>query len=242
MNIKLQNHCFKVFLFTCLAISVTSWASVFAPGWRGADKTVYVEWDTWTYRTTYPGDLIFTPDLTGFGAGTRKSFAPQAVQLAAPVTGGAAEILSTYNNRPGVLKLNTEGLYVNLPNFLPGEQYTRLRFEICYDDTYASFADFQVWGLTDTGAIPGYDGVYINPLLVKNSRDGAWVTEVYEFVIKPSPQWETVFIRFDHYPTSPQDLDAPYIDYLSVDTLCAPEPASLLLLALGTVFLRKSGR
>jgi hypothetical protein len=238
MNIKLRHHCFKVLLCTFLAISLPSRGSVFAPGWREADKTVYAEWDTWTYNTNYPGDFLFTADHTGFGAGARKSFSPQAVQLSAPVT----EIFSTYNNHQSVLKLNTDGFYVNLPNFLDGEEYTRVRFEICYDDTYASFADFQVWGLTDTGALPGYDGVYLSPAPVKSARDGSWVTEVYEFVIQPSPQWETIILRFDHYPTSPQNIDAPYIDYFSVDTICVPEPASLLLVALGTVLLRRSAR
>lgn len=243
MNINLR-HCrfFKVLFVACLMMSVPAWAGVFGPEWRTDDKTVYAEWDTWAYTKNYAGDFIFTPDDTGFGLGTRKSFSPQAVQLAAPISGDAAAILSAYNNRQGVLKLNTEGLYVNLPNFLVGEEYTRVRFEISYDDTYASFAGFQVYGLTDTGTLPGYDGIYITPPSIQNSRDGAWITEVYEFTIQPSPQWETIIILFDHYPDAPQDMDSPFIDYFSFDTICVPEPATLLFMVLGTVFLRRSSR
>ncbi|HPY76902.1 MAG TPA: hypothetical protein PLQ45_03580 [Anaerohalosphaeraceae bacterium] len=243
MNIRLKHRCFKTLLFTFLALSVPSWASVFAPDWRGEDKTVYAEWDNWVPAATYPGDLTFYCDYKEFGAGARKTFTPHIVQFAAQISGQPAETLAAYDNRLNVLKLNTEGLYVSLPNFLEGEQYTRVRFEICYLDTYASFADFQIWGLMDSGSLPGYDdGPIISPAPVQSVRDGSWVTEVYEFVIQPSPLWETIFLRFDHYPTSPQNPDAPYIDYLSVDTICVPEPTGVLLLAAGALFLRRSGR
>lgn len=232
-------------IFFCLlllgGVSNSSFSGVFSPSWRGQEKTVYAEWDKWNGRTLDSGDMIFTPDKIGFGSGARKNITVRAFQESS-LLGSPAQVFSDYLSHSDVLKLNTDGLVFTLPNFVDEAQYTLLRLEICYESAYASLAGFQVWGLTESGPISGYNGVFITSgPLVSVSQDG-WRTEVYEFTIEPSPEWEYIGLVFSHYPALPTSMDAPYIDYLSIDTICIPEPAGLFLLAAGAAFLSRARR
>ncbi len=225
-------------LFVFLTVGVSAFSSVFEPVWRGSEKSVFAEWGSWNNRTLVSGDMLFSPDLTGFGEGTRKSIAVQAFQEGYYL-GEPAQVLGEYSGRQNVLKLNTNGLYITLPNFMAGEKYTLVHFVITYEDTFASFAGFRVTGMTDEGVIPAYNDVVIAPQPLQSIRQDHWLTEVYEFTIEPSPQWETFYLLFTHYPSYPYLSDAPYIDSFSFDTICIPEPSGLILLTLGAaVFSR----
>lgn len=222
-------------LALCL-ISAASVAGVFDPAWRGDAKTVYTLWDNWTYQLDTSGNFIFTPDIANYGEGTRTAVDPQAVQLAAPVSGPPVEVLGSFDSRYNVLKLNKQGMYINLPNFPEGD-YLLLHFEISYYTAYADFTGFYVTGLSDGGVLPGYDEEFIAPKLVNSVQNGNWVTEAYEFTMDPNPTWENLEIVFSHYPALAQDSDAPYIDYFSFDTIVVPEPTSVILLALGAFLI-----
>lgn len=224
-----------------LAVTSSAFSGVFGPSWRGTDKTVYAEWESWSSRTLPSGDMLFAPDLTVLGAGSAKAIPIQAFQEGY-YEGPAVQVLSEHGGRLNVLKLNTDGLYVTLPNFVQGEQYTLIRFEITYDDTASSFAGFRVAGMTDEGVLPNYNDVLISPQRVEQVRQANWLTEVYEFTMEPSPQWETFYLLFTHYPDHPQGTDAPYIDSFSFDTICLPEPSGLLLLTAGAAFLGRYRR
>lgn len=232
-------------IFFCLlvlgGVGNSSFSGVFSPSWRGQEKTVYAEWDNWNGRTLDSGEMIFTPDSAIFGPGSRKNITVRAVQESF-LLGSPAQVFSDYLDHSNVLKLNTDGLIFTVPNFVDGAKYTLLRLEICYESTYASFAGLQVWGLTEAGAIPGYNGLFITPGPLVSVSQSGWRTEVYEFTIEPSPEWESIGLGFSHYPPLPTAMDAPYIDYLSIDTICIPEPSGLLLLAAGAVFLSRSRR
>jgi hypothetical protein len=52
-----------------------------------------------------------------------------------------------------------------------------------------------------------------------------WQTSSYGWILEPNPAYEGFEINFTDYPA--------YIDQVVVDTWCAPEPATLSLLALG---------
>lgn len=230
----------KVSFFGLLAFLLASpltFSGVLEPSWRGSEKTVYAEWESWDARIFPSGDWYFTADRTSFGAGARKSISVQAVQEGYYL-GAAAQVFDEYLGRLDVLKVNTAGLYVTLPNFLDGEQYTLVRFEISYIDISASFAGFRVTAMTDAGVLPGYKDALIKPQRLASVREGPWLTEVYEFVIKPSPQWETFYLLFSHYPDYPHLLDAPFIDYFSFDTICVPEPSVLFLLTASFLLTR----
>jgi len=221
----------------CLLIAVPAFASVFEPSWRGDENTVYAEWVDWIDSS--PSDnYVFNADSKHYGAGIGITFHPQAVQLEAPVTGPPVEVLSTFEGHTNVLKVNQDGLYVTLPNFLaPEADHLLLRFEITYYIAYASFDGLIVTALGPQGPLPGYDNTFIVPDLVKSTQDDDWLTELYEFTIAPNPRSENIEIRFNSYPDSPQDPEAPYIDAFSFDTICVPEPSSLILIALGGMLL-----
>lgn len=235
---KIRYVLFFLLFFSSASRSVFS--SVWPPSWRGTDKTVYAEWDTWSGRTLPSGDMIFDPDWTGFGAGEMKNISIQAIQEGSYL-GASAEVLSEYHGRQNVLKLNTDGLYVTVPNCLAGE-YTLVRFEITYDDTFAAFAGLKLTAMTDQGALPGYNNVPVALQQIQRLRQDTWLTEVYEFVIDPSPEWEIFYLLFTHYPAYPLWVDAPYIDSFSFDTICIPEPSGLLFLTAGAAFLARYRR
>ncbi len=76
--------------------------------------------------------------------------------------------------------------------------------------------DLTVWDLLDT--------VRTNP-----DADG-WVTEVLKFRLEPNPPWEILTMgEFISYPA--------YVDQVVIDTICIPEPGTLVLLAVGCVRL-----
>lgn len=238
MSLLKTRTVFFYVLLAFLAASVSAFSSAFEPVWRGSDKFVFAEWDSWNSRTLISGDMLFPPDLTGFGEGTKKAIAVQSFQEGYYL-GDPAQVLREYSGRQNVLKVNTNGLYITLPNFIAGEKYTLVRFVITYEDTFASFAGFRVTGMTDEGVIPNYNNVLISPQPLQSIRQGSWLTEVYEFTMEPSPQWETFYLLFTHYPSYPYLSDAPYIDAFSFDTICIPEPSGLLMLTLGAaVFSR----
>lgn len=228
----------SIFLIAIGSFSAVSSAGEFTPLWRGMDLTVYAEWSEWNYTVDGHGNFRFSPDDLNFGAGARSPVTPRAVQLAAPISGSPVEVLSRYNSRNHVLKLNDSGLYVELPNFQEGTS-TRVRFEICYSAEFAGFSGFTVSAMTKDGILPGYNSVFLTPDPVQSKQENGWTTAVYEFTIEPSPWWENLTLEFDHYPDYPDDPDAPYVDSFSFDTICVPEPASVALLTLGAFLIRR---
>jgi hypothetical protein len=60
------------------------------------------------------------------------------------------------------------------------------------------------------------------------SLEDGWMDTVFKINIWPNPSMETIVIKGDIY-----------VNQVVVDTRCIPEPATLLLLTLGGLFLRK---
>ena len=62
---------------------------------------------------------------------------------------------------------------------------------------------------------------------------GVWYTYNYGLTIEPNPTSEMITITVPY---------CTVIDQIVVDTICIPEPASMALLALGSVFLLRRRR
>ncbi len=222
------------------AVAVSS-AALFEPYWHGRERTVYAEWNDWDYTLDGSGNYKFNPDPILFGEGSRSSVPAQAVQLGAPVTGPPVQVLAAFDSRNDVLKVNKSGMYVNLPNFLEGD-YTKVHFEISYYNLFSDFSGLTVTAMTTGGVpLPEYNGVLLASQPVSFQQEGNWITAAYEFDMEPSPLWENFVIEFNHYPTTPQDIGAAYIDYFIFETMAVvvPEPATLAVLAAGAVLIRR---
>ncbi|MBM4103238.1 MAG: PEP-CTERM sorting domain-containing protein [Planctomycetes bacterium] len=61
--------------------------------------------------------------------------------------------------------------------------------------------------------------------------DSLYYHDIFRIVLKPNPPEEWIAIQ-------PRDCTL-YIDEIVVDTICIPEPATMLMLGLGIVLLRK---
>lgn len=76
------------------------------------------------------------------------------------------------------------------------------------------------------------DPVYTSLTLVKSTiLDSLYYRDVFRIIIEPNPTEEWISIM-------PRDC-VVYIDEIVVDTICIPEPATMLILGLGAVLLRK---
>ena len=62
--------------------------------------------------------------------------------------------------------------------------------------------------------------------------DDVWYHSTYSIILEPNPDWESILIT-----------GAVNVDEMVIDTICAPEPASLALLTLGAfVMIRRRSR
>ena len=61
-----------------------------------------------------------------------------------------------------------------------------------------------------------------------------WFTGVYEFYLFPNPPMEVIGLKFDRYPA--------YVDQVVIDTWCVPEPATMILLAVGAAVVMRPQR
>lgn len=79
---------------------------------------------------------------------------------------------------------------------------------------------------------PGYT---VTPKLTRIDPAGdGWIYHTSVFEIEPQPGWEVVCLNF-FIP----DNKYIVIDELDIDTRCIPEPATLLLLGLGGIMIKK---
>ncbi|RKY06419.1 MAG: hypothetical protein DRP56_07445 [Planctomycetota bacterium] len=210
---------------------------LFPPDWRGDARTVTAEWDSWA-----PIDPVSNPDQWSFGTGQFAMDVPFAM-----LNPDGIDLLSTYEGRSDVLHLHEygegylPGLGFHLPNFIGGD-YKTVRVQVTYwpdefgNDAWLSNDFFVLAGmdpLNPDNTLPGY-GINDDPIAatwIDEQENGGWLTETYEFTITPNPAWEDIWFGFEEYPA--------YVDQVVIDTICIPEPATLLLLSLGGLALRK---
>ena len=189
------------------------------PEWRGEPGTTWAVWDNWI---AYPGSM--SADATDSNpAGVAAPYA-----LADPT--GAA-LMDSWTDSLGENRWNVmhiiadDALMFHLDNYDRDWPEKHVWIQITYDSDQALPEAFNVVAGYDGGTFP----FHVPANLVAVTEPPGWVTAAYEFSFEPNPQWEEIFLKFEG--------GSAYVDQVVIDTWCIPEPGTIVLLSLGTVFL-----
>ena len=190
-----------------IGISAANAHDLNPPPWRYQPNTTYARWDTW-YGGGGEKSATFPPD-TEF---SYLQVSPSAVTLApeaeATDYAGIDEVLwiSDHDDK--------EGLTLELPNYTDPNPYKEIVLQVTWHED----------------GPPGYS-VDLPASIIDSQLGvdlgGGWFYDYIVYRIEPNPVFETITLT---NPTG--DL---YIDQVVVDTICAPEPASITALILGAM-------
>lgn len=202
-------------------------ASVITPEWIGADHTVHAEWSNWN-PIIMEGETYYAPDI--WNASDEASLSLTDTPDAFVYEGAFA---GSHDGRDNVLVL--EGLgYESMDFFMPnytGGEFKEIFVQITYQDLGCApilGVDAYINGQSlTTGISPAY-------FQGREQLEGNWVTEAFLFIVTPNSDYEFMTLGFETSGVSQVGVDS-----VVIDTICVPEPASMGLFALGTLFFLK---
>lgn len=201
---------------------------VLEPSWRGEERSARAEWNSWDSILTNP--FYVEPDIWDYWGGSvympyffwdwnqNYTFFPQKF--------GRLNVVRSYESNPG---------YLYLPNYPDGD-LKKVRLQVTYYNVegYCGLLGYLGMKVSDTS--PFWD-ISRPPIYTEDHGDG-WYTDVFDFEIVPNPQEEWVTFGFDPGLVYPGGTPS-YISQVVVDTICIPEPASLALVAMGALVLKR---
>jgi hypothetical protein len=189
-----------------------------APGWRGQPGTTYQAWD-FEYPIG-PGEPIL-PDLGGMnpnGPAQLTYYPGLFSQGWVPDFGGMR----------GVLPLSGS-IEIDIPNFPEPNPYKDIIIQL-------------VWATETPGGTPcieellyGVDAVLLDRqemmptgMVLPGGAADMWYHSTYQIHLEPNPAREWVKIQ-----------GSILVDSVIIDTICVPEPVTMVLLGLGGLLLQK---
>jgi len=180
--------------------------------WDRSDSGAsYAEWGFDT------GDNPINPENYGIESGAAL---PEAtITVTGDVHGDAGYYETGFLGRDGVWHSDLTEISLVMPNYPLPNEYKEVWVEV-------GFRGFLIdWGIDDPTS-----GVTFLGQNVEFLPDG-WKVLNIGWKIVPNPASETIYMAFED---SGADLD-----YVTVDTICVPEPLSIFLLGLGALALRR---
>ena len=206
--------CFTVALVLgCLLTSFAS-AEPIAPDWRGDDNTTF---QAWTFdNNNSPADLDPASN-NPYGTPTATIQDPfDMIDWLPTYDAGGSAVAE------GIWKLYAGKLLLDIPNTdnTAPDSSKEVWLQITYYDPAGAGGDLPVV------VEPIYDSL---TRLVRETLGTNFYRDTYEIIIRPNPLEETIKI-------SPIQCQL-YVDAITVDTWCVPEPSALALLAVGLGFV-----
>lgn len=122
------------------------------------------------------------------------------------------------NGRQGVWPLSGE-IWVDIPNQNKPNPWKDIYIQLTWEPQAPG--NRPIVQTTLPLAVPG-------TLVQEIPLEGLWVHSIYTIRLEPNPEWEQILIT--------GGID---VDQLVIDTICVPEPAAVLLLALGGLVLTR---
>jgi hypothetical protein len=190
------------------------------PAWRGQANTTL---QAWSFSTgDNPAVLaVETVNENPFGTPSAEVFVPDA-PTSFPLQ--TYWMSSNGNGHKGVWRIYSDDyLMLHIPNtqITNPDSYKEIWLQITYS---AGSIDRK----PQIQTLPAYASLEV---IQSTTIDSLYYHDIFRITLKPNPTEEWIAIL-------PRDCTI-YIDELVVDTVCIPEPATMLILGLGVVLLRK---
>jgi hypothetical protein len=183
---------------------------LFDPPWFGAPTSTYQHWSFDQQWTNYN---VIAPEVYTNPYGTPNCDATSW-----------EEWIPTWQGRDGVMRIDYyDSVYFDIPNH-----------DLDWPDKFM-YVQITWWTGGVSGAID-----YVSPtpteVTLQQSMDlgNGWQWDLWYIHIQPNPSWEW----FSLYG-GPYGQPGVYVDQVVVDTICIPEPASLLLAVAGLLLRRR---
>jgi len=179
------------------------------PPWRGEPDTTFQHW-------------TFDTDQSSGGGGTGQ-WIPEVAdnpygQPDIDTFWGDETWLQDYEGRFGVMRMSSNIMYINLPNVPEQNDWKIVWLQTTWRD------DPVIWTFSDPAASDIFDRGTID-------LGNGWSHTTTEIWIPDNPDFETIGLN--------NSIGTTYFDQIVVDTICIPEPASLLLLGFAAVLFRR---
>jgi len=197
-----------LFVFAALLLLLTATSAfaddLYPPSWRGQPGTTYQAWE---FSTPNP---ITAPDVVNNPYGTPSAHA---------YPGTSQNWIDQWGGRQGMWPLSGT-IEITIPNNPVPNPYKDIWVQLTWAKQVQSSGP-DVWEMNS-----GVHGTLVQQTALSltgyPSPNNYWYQSVYLIRLQPNPSWETVKID-----------GTIVVDEVVIDTICAPEPSSLLVISFG---------